>query len=141
MAEHGQRDLQPLQIMLVITWTLYFTCLILQIQQIVVLFVYTLYYYCTSFIIQMMPNTQIKLDSCQICNQILKNIAIKCDLCEAVFHKRFTNLTQQQLRLIHCKNLIIFVYHVVRYFHFRKSVMMNLFMKTLLLKILMIIIN
>ena len=55
--------------------------------------------------IQMMPNTQIKLDSCQICNQILNNIAVKCDLCEAVFHKRCANLTQQQLRLIHCKHL------------------------------------
>ena len=52
----------------------------------------------------MMPNNQIRLDSCQICNQILKNIAVKCDLCEAVFHKRFANLTQQQ-RLIHYKNI------------------------------------
>ena len=124
-----------------ITCTLYFTCVISHVQQIVVLFMYTFYYYCTSSSIQVMPNTQIKLDSCQICNQILKNIAIKCDLCEAVFNKRFSNLTQQQLRLIHCKKLIIFVYHVVRYFPFRKSVTMNLFMKTLLLKILMIIIN
>ena len=54
--------------------------------------------------IQMMPNTQIKLDSCQICNQILKHIAVKCYLCEAVFHKRCANLTQE-LRLIHCKNI------------------------------------
>ena len=55
--------------------------------------------------IQMMPNTHIKLDSYQICNQILKNIAVKCDLCEAGFHKRCANLTQQQLRLIHCKHI------------------------------------
>ena len=55
--------------------------------------------------IQMMPNTHIKLDSCQICNQILKNIAVKGDLCEAVFHKRCANVTKQQLRLIHCKNI------------------------------------
>ena len=34
-----------------------------------------------------------------------KNIAIKCDMCEAVFHKCFANLTQQKLRLIHCKNI------------------------------------
>ena len=31
--------------------------------------------------IQMMSNSQIKLYSCQIYNQILKNIAVKCDLC------------------------------------------------------------
>ena len=52
----------------------------------------------------MMPNNLIRLDSCQVCNQILTNIAVKCDLCAAVFHKR-ANLTQQQLRLIHCKNI------------------------------------
>ena len=55
--------------------------------------------------IQTMPNTQIKLDSCQICNQKLKYIAVKCDQCEAVFHKRCANLIQQQLRLIHCKHI------------------------------------
>ena len=55
--------------------------------------------------IKMMPNNQIRLDSCQICNQLLKHIAVKCDLCEAGFHKRCANLTQQQLRLIHCKHI------------------------------------
>ena len=44
-----------------------------------------------------MANTKIKLDSCVICNQILKNISVQCDLCEAVFHKRCADLTQQQL--------------------------------------------
>ena len=53
----------------------------------------------------MMANTQIKLDSCPICNQTLNSYAIKCDLCEAVYHKRCAKITQEQFRLIRCKNV------------------------------------
>ena len=90
--------------------------------------------------IKMMPNNQIRLDSCQICNQILKYTAVKCDLCEAVFHKRCANLAQQQLRLIHCKNINYLCISCCEVFPFQE-VMMKLFMKIVLLKILMTIIN
>ena len=34
-----------------------------------------------------MANTHMKLDSCLVCKKLLNNNVIKCELCEAVFHK------------------------------------------------------
>ena len=52
-----------------------------------------------------MANTRIQLDSCLRCNQILHNYAVKCELCEAFFHKRCAKITSQQFRLNRCKNI------------------------------------
>ena len=52
-----------------------------------------------------MANARIQLDSCLRCNQILHNYAVKCELCEAFFHKRCAKITSQQFRLIRCKNI------------------------------------
>ena len=91
--------------------------------------------------IKMKANTQIKLHSCLICNQILKNIAVKCGLCEAVFHKRCANVTQQQLRLIHCKNINYLYISCCKVFPFQEISDYELVYEILLSKLLMTIIN
>ena len=82
----------------------------------------------------------IQLDSCLRCNQILHNYAVKCDLCEAFFHKR-AKITPQQIRLIRCNNINYRCTSCYEVFHFKILVMMKLYLKILLLKSIMTFIN
>ena len=56
---------------------------VLQIMKMRLFFIYTLFYYRIYF---MMDNTQIKLDPCLICIQILNNYPLNHEQCVAVFY-------------------------------------------------------